>query len=317
MPLDPQAADLLAALAAAGGPPIVEAEVPAVREAMAALGAMSVPEDVREVTDAVVPGPAGDLPVRIYTPELAGEAPQPALVWFHGGGFVIGDLDIADGTCRALCRRAGVVVVSVDYRLAPEHAYPAAVEDALAAFDWVRDHAADLRVAPEHLAVGGDSAGGNLAAVVALQRRDDVAFQLLVYPTVDLRGVAEAAADHPSLDENAEGYLLTRDHMAWFTGHYFGDGLDAGSARRTEPLASPLLVDDLAGAPPAFVLTAEFDPLRDEGEAYAARLRDAGVAVAATRYDGMIHAFFQLNAVIAAADVAVDDAAAALREALV
>lgn len=307
MALDPQAKALLDALAQLGGPPILESEPAEVREAMAAMEAMSdaSDEEVREVVDRTIPGPGGDLPVRIYTPVLATEgAPQACLVWYHGGGWVIGDLDTTDGVCRALCGRAAATVISVDYRLAPEHPYPAALDDAEAAFDWVRDHAEDLYLAPDRIAVGGDSAGGNLAALVAQSRRGQVAFQLLIYPATDLTN------SHPSHEENAEGYLLTRDHMVWFTQHYLGDH------DRTDPRVSPLHAGDLSGVAPAFVLTAEFDPLRDEGEAYAARLEDAGVEVAARRYDGMIHAFFGLRGAIDRADEALDEAAAALTRAL-
>lgn len=307
MALDPQAKALLDALAQLGGPPILQSEPAEVREAMAAMEAMSdaSDEEVREVVDRTIPGPGGDLPVRIYTPVLATEgAPQACLVWYHGGGWVIGDLDTTDGVCRALCGRAAATVISVDYRLAPEHPYPAALDDAEAAFDWVRDHAEDLYLAPDRIAVGGDSAGGNLAALVAQSRRGQVAFQLLIYPATDLTN------SHPSHEENAEGYLLTRDHMVWFTQHYLGDH------DRTDPRVSPLHAGDLSGVAPAFVLTAEFDPLRDEGEAYAARLEDAGVEVAARRYDGMIHAFFGLRGAIDRADEALDEAAAALTRAL-
>lgn len=307
MALDPQAKALLDALAQLGGPPILQSEPAEVREAMAAMEAMSdaSDEEVREVVDRTIPGPGGDLPVRIYTPVLATEgAPQACLVWYHGGGWVIGDLDTTDGVCRALCGRAAATVISVDYRLAPEHPYPAALDDAEAAFDWVRDHAEDLYLAPDRIAVGGDSAGGNLAALVAQSRRGQVAFQLLIYPATDLTN------SHPSHEENAEGYLLTRDHMVWFTQHYLGD------QDRTDPRVSPLHAGDLSGVAPAFVLTAEFDPLRDEGEAYAARLEDAGVEVAARRYDGMIHAFFGLRGAIDRADEALDEAAAALTRAL-
>ena len=307
MALDPQAKALLDALAQMEGPPILESEPDEVREAMAALAAMSDAgdEEVREVVEQTIPGPGGDLRVRIYTPVLATEgAPQACLVWYHGGGWVIGDLDTTDGVCRALCGRSAATVISVDYRLAPEHPYPAALDDAEAAFDWVRDHADDLYIAPDRIAVGGDSAGGNLAALVAQSRRGQVAFQLLVYPATDLTN------SHPSHEENAEGYLLTRDHMVWFTQHYLGDH------DRTDPRVSPLHADDLSGVAPAFVLTAEFDPLRDEGEAYAARLEDAGVEVTSSRYDGMIHAFFQLSGAIDRANDALDEAAAALRRAL-
>lgn len=306
MTLDPQAKSLLDALAEAEGPPILEAEPEEVRQAMAALGALSIPEAVRELVDRTVPGPDGDIPVRIYTPDIASEVPNPGLVWYHGGGFVIGDLDTTDGVCRSLCNRAGVVVVSVDYRLAPEQPFPAAVDDAVAALDWVRAEATHLGVDPDRIAVGGDSAGGNLAAVVAQERSDDVVFQLLVYPTVDL------TMSCPSIDENAEGYLLTKDHMTWFLNHYVGEDVD-----RRDPRMSPLFAEDLTGLPPAFVITAGYDPLRDEGEAYGERLAEAGVDVDVERFEGMIHAFFQMNGVIEAADAALDQAAERLRKALV
>ena len=233
------------------------------------------------------------------------------LVYFHGGGWVIGDLETHDGTVRALAAASGVTVVSVDYRLAPEHPFPAAVDDCLAAVRWVADpgSATALDIDPGRVAVGGDSAGGNLAAVVAQQLRDDgpaVRFQLLVYPVTDVR------LSHPSIDQNADGYLLTKADMLWFRGHYVGDH------GWTDPLVSPLLATEEAvrGVAPALVITAEYDPLRDEGEAYAERLRAAGVAARATRYEGMIHGFFSMGDMIPEGKAAVDEAAEALRTAL-
>ena len=221
---------------------------------------------------------------------------------------MIGDLDTADATARALANRSGAVVVSVDYRLAPEHPFPAALEDALAALTWSVENAELLGVDASRVAVGGDSAGGNLAAALCQRVRDefgpDIDFQLLVYPVVD------CTLSHPSIDENAEGYFLTKDAMVWFVGHYLADGDPKA------PAVSPLHADTLAGLPPALVITAELDPLRDEGEAYAAALRDAGVSVEAVRYDGQIHGFVGMAALLDDGKHALDLAGAALRTAL-
>jgi acetyl esterase len=307
MPLDPQAKALLEQLQAMGGPQLHELPVPLARQAMAAMTALQgAGEDVARVENRRIPGPAGEIPVRIYTP--AGNAPFPMLVYFHGGGWVIGDLETHDRICRALANRAGCLVLSVDYRLAPEHRFPAAAEDCYAATLWTARNAEALGADPARIAVGGDSAGGNLSAVVALMARDrkepQICFQLLVYPVTD------AGCDTPSYDENAEGYLLTRDAMQWFWNHYTGSGGD-----REHLYASPLRARSVHGTPPALVLTAEFDPLRDEGERYAALLREHGVAVTLTRYDGMIHGFFGMTTMLDQARTAMDEAAAALRRA--
>jgi acetyl esterase len=231
------------------------------------------------------------------------------LVYFHGGGWVIGNLDTHDGVCRQLCNAAHCVVVSVDYRLAPEHPYPAAAEDAYAATRWVAANAAAIGGDPARIALGGDSAGGNLTAVVTLMARDrggpPLVFQLLVYPATDA-----PTADHPSYRENAEGYFLTRDMMLWFWNHYCGSTPDLTDAYRY-----PLRAKDLRRLPPAYVITAEFDPLRDEGEAYAARLREANVPVRLKRYAGMIHGFFGMGALLTQAREATKEAAEALRSA--
>jgi acetyl esterase len=259
---------------------------------------------VGSVVDRRIPGPAGDIPVRVYTPN--GTAPFPLLVYFHGGGWVLGGIDTHDGTCRSLANGAGCVVVSVDYRLAPEHRYPAAAEDCCAATQWAAAHAAELGADARRVAVGGDSAGGNLAAVVALMARDRggpaLVLQLLIYPATDAR------FDTASYRDNADGYLLTAADMRWFWDHYLGD-----SGRGAEPYASPLRAADLSGLPPALVITAEFDPLRDEGEAYAKRLEDAGVASRLSRYDGMIHGFFGMGQMIDRANAAVGEACANLK----
>lgn len=304
MPLDPQAAALLELMKEF--PPIVSMEPAAARAASAALRAQVEPEPVARVENRTVPGPDGDIPVRIYWPEASG--PLPILVYYHGGGWVIGDLDGSDPVCRAVTNLAECIVVSVDYRLAPEHKFPAAAEDAFACAQWVAENAASLGGDPDRIAVGGDSAGGNLAAVVALMARDQsgpkLVYQLLVYPVTDYDfGTASYA-------ENAEGYLLTTDMMRWFWGHYLRDESDGRSH-----LASPLAADDLAGLPPAFVMTAEFDPLRDEGEAYAKRLEEAGVPVECIRYDGLIHGFYGMFAAIDRAREALKDSTERLRAA--
>jgi acetyl esterase len=307
MALDPQARAVLDRLAAMGGPPINEMTVSDVRRDSIKMAAMQgAPEDVAKVEDRTLPGPAREIPVRIYTPAFQG--PLPVLVFFHGGEWVIGSIEMVDGLCRSLANASGCIVVSVDYRLAPEPPFPAAADDAYGAALWVADNAAGFDGDPARIAVGGDSAGGNLAAVVALMARDRgrpaLKFQLLVYPATD------AACDTPSCSENADGYFLTRDAILWFWNHYLPREAD-----RTNPYASPLRARDFRGLPEALVITAEYDPLRDEGERYAERLRDAGVPVQLTRYEGMIHGFFAMGAVIDQGRKAIEQAAAALRSA--
>ncbi len=303
MPLDPQAKAFLEQ----GGPAIHELPVNQVRELVSSLMSVNAsPESVSEVSNRRVPGPGGPIPVRVYLPRSGGSL--PVLVYFHGGGWVAGDVDAYDATCRALTNAAGCAVVSVDYRLAPEHKFPAAAEDCYAAVQWVAAHAGEFGGDATRLAVGGDSAGGNLAAVVAHMARDQggpaIAFQLLVYPVTDHN------FSTPSYQENADGYLLTKDAMVWFWNHYLRDSADGGS-----PIASPLRSTNLAKLPPALVITAEFDPLRDEGEAYAKRLESAGVPTTLKRYDGMIHGFFGLGGVFDQGRQAVKDAAASLQNA--
>jgi acetyl esterase len=265
------------------------------------------PKPVAKVEDRSIPGPAGAIRVRVYTP--AGRGPLPVLVYFHGGGFVLCSLDSHDGTCRSLANAAGAVVVSVDYRLAPEHRFPAAPEDCFAAAQWVARNAAEIGGDPARIAVGGDSAGGNLAAVTALMARDrggpSLRFQLLIYPVTDF------AFGTASYRENATGYFLTTDMMKWFWGQYLADPRSGA-----EPYASPLRAKDLRRLPPALCITAGYDPLRDEGEAYARRLSDAGVAATLTRYDGMFHGFFGMDAQLDAAKRAIAEAGDALRKAL-
>ena len=264
---------------------------------------------VGAIENRAVPGPAGDIPVRVYTPLGAADATLPGLVFFHGGGFVLGDLDSHDDLCRALANGSGCRAVSVGYRLAPEHPFPAAVEDCWAATRHVAANAAQFGIDPARLAVGGDSAGGNLAAVVSQLAKTDrapqIAFQLLIYPVTQLG----APVDTPSMRENAKGYFLEKEGMDWFTRLYCPD-----AAHRSDPRLSPLLCPDLAGLPPAYVITAGFDPLRDEGRAYADKLDAAGVPVTYVNYPGMVHGFFSMRGLIPKAREAVAAAAAAVRE---
>jgi acetyl esterase len=305
MPLDPQAKQVLDQLAALGLPPNH-----LVSPAQARLNMKSRPRaagpEVAKVEDRLIPGPRVELPVRIYTP--AGAGPFPILVWYHGGGWVVGDLDTADPTARYLATGANCVVVSVDYRLAPETKFPGPADDCFAATVWAAQNAARLQGDPQRIAVGGDSAGGNLAAAVALMARDrgglSLIFQLLVYP------VTAFDFETASYRQNAEGYSLTLDGMRWYWDQYL-QGPEAAS----DPYAVPMAAKDLKGLPPALVITAEYDPLRDEGEAYAGRLRAAGIPTASTRYDGMIHGFFGMPAVLDQGKRAIADACAALRQA--
>jgi acetyl esterase len=309
VPLHPQVKIILDSLAAAGGPELSALQPDEARALYKQLATMDRGEEVARVDDRAIPRPDGrDIPARVYTPaEALGERPG-LLLWLHGGGWVIGDLDTADSTCRALANRSGAVVVSVDYRLAPEHPAPAALEDCTVALAWAVESAEVLGATADKVAVGGDSAGGNLAALLCHRVRDDfgpeIDFQLLVYPATDL------TLGHPSIEENAEGYFLTRDSMRWFVGCYLGDG-DPG-----DPAVSPLHAPSLAGLPPALVITAEFDPLRDEGEAYAVALRDAGNEVELVRYDGQIHGFLGMATLLDDGRAALDLAGGALRAAL-
>ena len=307
MPLDPEAKMLLEQLTTVVRP-FEELSVEEARAAIVTLSAAAGEgEPVARVENRTLPGPRGEIPVRVYTPE--GRAPFPVLVYFHGGGWVIGNLETHDGVCRHLANAAGTVVVSVDYRLAPEHPFPASGEDAYAATRWVAANAAVIGGDAKRIAVGGDSAGGNLAAVVSLMARDrggpPLVFQLLVYPVTDT-----PSANTASYRENAEGYFLTAKMMHWFWNHYCGKNPDL-----SDPYLCPLRAKDLKRLPPALVVTAEFDPLRDEGEAYAARLREAGNQADLKRYPGMIHGFFGMGPLLIKAREATKDAAAALRAA--
>nr|UXE44054.1 carboxylesterase NlhH [uncultured bacterium] len=306
MALDPQARVLLDQINAMGGLPFRDPVAEARQAIEAIAGMQGTQEAVARVEDRKIPGPGGEIRVRLYNP--GGTGALPALVYFHGGGWVVGSINTVDGICRSLANRANCVVVSVEYRLAPEHKFPAAADDAYAATRWVAANAAAIGVDAAHLAVGGDSAGGNLTAVVALMARDRggpaLVQQLLIYPITD------SVSDTLSYRDNADGYLLTRDVMLWFWNHYVRDAAD-----RSNPYAAPLRAANLQGLPPALVITAEYDPLRDEGEAYAARLQAAGVPAELTRYDGMLHGFFGMATVLDQGKQAVEQAAAALRAA--
>ena len=260
-----------------------------------------------EVQNGLIPGPGGEMPTRLYRPQDI-EGPLPILVYFHGGGYVIGDLDTHDIPFRRLCLSAGCLVVSVDYRLAPEHPFPASADDAWAATRWVVDHATDLGGDPSRVAVGGDSAGGNLAAVVChLAKREGapaLVYQILIYPAMD------ATSSMPSHETLGHGYRLTKELMGWFMRHYFKAGED-----RRQLVASPLFADDFAELAPALVLTAGYDPLRDEGRAYADKLHDAGVSTEFIEYEGMIHGFITMGGVVDAATEALQQCGAALRRA--
>ena len=296
MPVDPQLAGLLQFIKDAGYPPMSEGTPDDARKGFRAMSAGTVRPDqvvqVGSVEDLTVPGGDGDRPARLYRPVTDG--PLPTIVFLHGGGFVIGDLDTHDQTCRRLCVDADAVVLSVDYRLAPEHPYPAGVEDAIAATRW----AAGQRLGgDDRLGVAGDSAGGNFTAVVAQTIPELVTAQLLIYPATDAFG------EYPSRQENAADYFLEVADMLWFHGHYTGGAEIAPD----DPRFSPYRADSLAGQPPAVVAVAEFDPLRDEGVAYADRLAADGVPVDLASYDGMIHGFVDMGAWCTAAADAVTD----------
>ena len=282
MPLDEDSRHLLAILTPEDSPPMHQVDVHVLREAMESRFPDREREPVSKVEDRVAVGPHGDVPVRLYRPESKGT--PPVLVYFHGGGWVLGSLETHDAICRALANAAGCVVVAVQYRLAPEHPFPRGLEDCQAVVRWVRSAAGQLAVDGQRIAVGGDSAGGNLAAVVANCNRDENApplcHQLLIYPVIDVRQTTE------SYCENAEGFLLTALGMKMFWDLYLGE-----STASESPLASPGMVADLTDLPPATVLTAQYDPLRDEGEIYAERLRAAGNQVELRRWDGVFHGF--------------------------
>ncbi len=307
--LHPQARALLDLMERNGIPPVHTLSAADARRFYRERRALTQPDAAAlpVVRDLSADGPAGPIPLRLYRP--AADGTLPVLVYFHGGGWVIGDLDTHDVLCRQLALGAGCAVVAVDYRMGPEHRFPAAVDDCLAATRWVGANAATLGVDPSRLAVGGDSAGGNLAAVVAIAARDaggpPIAYQLLIYPATDQRRVA------PSHTTNAQGYLLTADSMRYYHDHYIDDPKHDLDWR-----ASPLLAPDLSGLPPALVLVAGYDPLRDEGVQYAQKLTEAGVRTALVSFERQIHGFVPMGRALDEANEAVAMCADALARGL-
>jgi acetyl esterase len=308
--LDPDAAAVFKAFQEAGRPPY-ETVSPAEARALYLKGrVVSNPEppELEKVTPLTIPAPHGLIPARIYTPKTLRKAAglAPVLVFFHGGGWVIGDLDSHDVVCRKLALEGELVVVSVDYRLAPEHKFPAAVDDAMAATKWIAENAKQLGVDAARLMVGGDSAGGNLAAVVAIAARDGngpaIAGQVLIYPATDF------TMAHPSHSEPETSILLTHSVIKWFRDHYLNGAADVGDWR-----ASPARATTLVGLPPAYVLTAGADPLRDEGNEYAERLKQAGVAVAYRNFPGQFHGFFTMGKLLQQANIAAKEIGAWLK----
>jgi acetyl esterase len=306
MPVDARIAKLLADATALDPRPLPALTVDEARIRGGSVRLPPMPSEPIAETREIVADTVPQIPVRLYRPR---EGRLPLLVYFHGGGWVVGSVAGSDGFCRALANASGSAIASVEYRLAPEHRYPAAADDAYAVTRWSAANAEALGVDAARLAIGGSSAGGNLAAVTSLMARDRggpaIALQWLHVPVLD------HDFDRPSYLSNAEGYGLTRDGMRWFWDHYLPE-----VRRRDEPYASPLRARDLARLPPAQIVSAECDPLRDEGQAYAQRLREAGVAVSYTEYPGMVHGFMSMAGVIPAARRAIDEAGAALGRAL-
>lgn len=302
--LDPDAAAVYKAFQDAGRPAYEDLTADEARAYYDAARLVSNPDprELASIQSIVIPGPAGDIPARVYTPKTLRQdnGLAPALVFFHGGGWVIGNLDTHDVVCRAIADEGQLIVISVDYRLAPEHKFPAAVEDAIAATQWVADNARKLGIDPERISVGGDSAGGNLSAVVTIHARDHggpmLAGQVLIYPATDF------SMSYPSHSEPETSILLTHSVIRWFRDHYLG-----GAQAEHDWRASPARVETLAGLPPAFVMTAGADPLRDEGDEYARRLADAGVPVTHRAYPGQFHGFFTMGKLLQKANVAVTE----------
>jgi acetyl esterase len=308
MPLDPNAEKLLLELAAGESPPAESVTVEESRAGIKELmGPDEHPEEVGRVEEREVPAEPFPVPVRIYHPK--GDGPFPVIVFIHGGGWVICDFDTHDTLHRALCNEAQAIVVVIHHRWAPEHKFPAAIEDSSAALQWVVENAESFGGDPSRLVLGGDSAGGNVAAALAIAARNEgapaIAFHFLIYPITDAR------METQSYEDFAEGYFLTRDQMKWFRGHYVRSEADV-----LDPRVSPILEPDLSGLPPTLVVTAEYDPLRDEGEAYAQRLQEAGVQTTLHRYDGLIHGFVTLPHTFPQSREVILEVAAAMHAAL-
>ena len=305
MPLHPQVKVVLDLMEKAG-PPMHHLSPQQAREQILAMRANKGDiEPVGKVEDRTIKGPGGDIPIRIYSPN--GRGPFPLLVYFHGGGWVVGSIETVDASCRSLTNLANCITVSVDYRLAPEHKFPAAPDDCYAATTWTALNAASIHGDPQRIAVGGESAGANLAAAVALMAQErgapSLALQLLLYPVIDHN------ANLPSSRENAEGYFLTTEMMGWFWDHYLRDKTDSEN-----PLASPLRAKRLQGVAPAAIFTAEFDPLRDEGAEYAKKLRAAGIPVEYKCHEGLIHGYMGMAKAVEPAGKALQEAAQVLRK---
>lgn len=311
MALDPVMKMILDQMALQPGPKMHEVSASDARAMFGALMELAGPKDVPigKTANLKCPGPGGDIPLRVYTPVAPSADALPALVFFHGGGFVIGNLDTHDGLCRMLANEAGVRVIAVDYRLGPEHKFPAAVDDAFAALSYVEANAANLGVDANRIAVGGDSAGGALAAIVAQMAHDtgspEIAFQLLLFP------VTQIGTTTSSMEKYAEGYFLERAGLDWFFANYLPKGADT-----RDPRISPLAASSLAGLPPAYLMTAECDPLHDEGLQYADKLRGAGIAVEVADHAGLVHDFIYLQGMLPQAAQAMKEAAAAVKKAL-
>jgi len=307
MGVHPALQSLLDQASAQNAPPLPQLGVDLARQGyIAARAFLSEKPEVAMVEDRAVPGPAGDIPIRIYTPQ--GEAPCPVLVYYHGGGWVIGSIETHDGICRAFANAAGCIVVSVDYRLAPEHRFPGGLDDAFAALQWVAKNAGEFGGDGSRLAIGGESAGANLVAVLAQLGKDgggpDLAYQMMAYP------VTHRDFDTNSYKDNGEGYFLTRDTMRWFWDNYLNDDAEA-----SDPRTSPLLREDLSGLPPGIVVAPEYDPLRDEGVAYGKRLQEAGVDMEVWVPEGMIHDYLGMTNILPEAKEAIAQIGGRLKKA--
>ncbi len=311
MPLDTLLKGFLDQMAAIPGPKMWELAPSVARDTFAGMMQLVGPKDVPigKVQNLTIPGPAGDIALRSYAPVAAKGEPLPTLVFFHGGGYVIGNIETHDGLCRMFANESGARVISVEYRLAPENKYPAAVDDAYAAVCWIEAHAAELGVDANRMAVGGDSAGGGLAAVVAQMAKEKgapkIAFQMLLFP------VTQIGTETASMREFGVGYFLESATLHWFFKNYL-----PADADKSDPRISPLSAKDLSGLPPAYVMLGGYDPLHDEGLAYADKLRAAGGKVTVADYPGLVHDFIYMQAVLPQAPEAVKAAAAALKGAL-